>query len=56
MTILQRVWRDAHMDAPWQMHLASVCACAFFAFVNAYVAMKIAEWASARFGRKESGR
>lgn len=29
MTILQRVWRDAHPDAPWQMHLATACACAF---------------------------
>ena len=51
LTILQRVWRDAHPDAPWQMHLATVCACAFFAFVNAYVAMRISDWAAARFAR-----
>lgn len=54
MTILQRVWRDAHADAPWQMHLASVCACAFFALVNAYVAMKIADWVSAKASRRVS--
>ena len=49
MTILQRVWRDAHPDAPWQMHLATVCACAFFALINAYVAMKISDWFAAKF-------
>jgi len=54
MTILQRVWRDAHLEAPWQMHLASVCACAFFAFINAYVAMKIADWAAARLAKRQS--
>jgi len=49
MTILQRVWRDVHLDASWQEHLASVCACMFFAFVNAYVAMRIADWVAAKF-------
>ena len=53
ITILQRVWRDAHPDAPWQMHLATVCACALFAFVNAYVAMRIADWAAAKLNRKD---
>lgn len=48
-TILQRVWRDAHPDAPWQMHLATVCACAFFALINAYVAMKASDWFAAKF-------
>lgn len=52
MTILQRVWRDAHPDAPWQMHLATACACAFFAFINAYVAMKVADWASAKLEKR----
>ena len=54
ITILHRVWRDAHMDAPWQMHLATVCAAAFFAFINAYAAMKAADWAAARLSRKAS--
>lgn len=49
VTILQRVWRDAHLDAPWYMHVATLCACALFAFINAYVAMKIADWAAERF-------
>lgn len=49
VTILQRVWRDAHPDAAWQMHLASICACALFAFVNAYVAMRIADWVALKF-------
>ena len=48
-TILQRVWRDAHPNAPWQMHLATVCACAFFALINAYVAMKLADWFASKF-------
>lgn len=48
MTLLHRMWRDGHADAPWQMHLATVCACALFALINAYVAMRIADWAAAR--------
>jgi len=48
MTILHRVWRDAHVDAPWYMHFATVCACAFFALINAYVAMRLADRASDR--------
>jgi len=44
MTILQRVWRDAHPDAPWQMHFVSVCVFAMFALFNAYGAMKLADW------------
>ena len=51
-TILQRVWRDAHPDAPWQMHLATVCACALFAFLSAYVAMLVADWVSGKFKRR----
>ena len=47
-TILQRVWRDAHPDAPWRLHLASVCACALLAFISAYVAMQVADWVAAR--------
>ena len=53
MTILQRVWRDAHADTPWQMHLASVCACALFAFVNAFVAMWISDWVAAKMNGKK---
>ena len=51
-TILQRVWRDAHPNAPWQMHLATVCACALFAFISAYVAMLVADWVSGRFKQR----
>ena len=51
-TILQRVWRDAHPDAPWQMHLATVCACALFAFISAYVAMLFADWTADRLKRR----
>ena len=51
-TILQRVWRDAHPDASWQMHFATVCACALFAFVAAYVAMLVADWVAIRAGRQ----
>ena len=51
-TILQRVWRDAHPNAPWQMHLATVCACALFAFISAYVAMLVADWVSGKFKRR----
>ncbi len=49
MTILHRVWRDLHLDASWQMHLASVLVCMFFALINAYVAMKVADWFGAKF-------
>ena len=50
-TILQRVWRDAHPDAPWQMHFATVCACALFAFTTAYVAMLVADWSAKKLKR-----
>lgn len=49
MTMVERVWRDAHANAPWQMHLAVTLACAFFAVLNALVAMRFADWCSARF-------
>lgn len=49
ITILQRVWRDLHMDAPTSLHVASLCACLFFALINAYIAMKVADWVAARF-------
>ena len=49
LTMVERVWRDAHPSAPWQMHLAVCCACLLFALVNAYVAMKVADWVAQKF-------
>jgi len=48
MTVLQRVWRDAHPDAPWEYHLVSALVFALFAFFNAYCAMKMTDWFAAR--------
>lgn len=52
MTMVERVWRDAHSDAPWEMHLAVTLACVFFAVLNALVAMRFADWCSARFQKR----
>lgn len=51
LTVLERVWRDAHATTPWQLHLAVCCALALFAFINAWAAMKAVEWFNARLLR-----
>lgn len=56
LTMLQRVWRDAHADAPWEMNLVSALAFALFAFFNAYGAMKLADWFAARCAASRSQR
>lgn len=51
LTLIERTWRAAHPDAPWQMHLAVIAAFAFFAVLNALVAMRFADWASNRLSK-----
>lgn len=53
MTIIERVWRDAHTSASWQLHLSVSMACAFFAVLNALVAMQFADWVSGKLGRRK---
>lgn len=52
MTMIERVWRDSHASAPWEMHFAVSVACAFLAVLNAVVAMRFADWFSAKFGKR----
>lgn len=48
LTLLQRIWRDAHAALPWQDHVAVCLAFFFFALINASVAMKATDWFAAR--------
>ena len=54
LTLMERAWANAHPDAPVAMHLAVVGAFAAFAAINAFAAMRLADWFAGKVSARSS--
>jgi len=52
LTLMERAWADAHPDASLAMHLAVIGAFAAFAAINAFAAMRFADWFAEKARRR----